>query len=84
MAGKVPDGWYDISVPVKQGMNYYPTDDPPKIYRCLDRDLGGRVNVSMMEIVSIPARTSTPLFTSSREAPRYPICLLTPPSVPAV
>ena len=30
-----------------------PTEsDPPKIYRYLDRDLGGRVTMSMMEIIS--------------------------------
>jgi len=53
MAVKVPKGWYDISVPLKQGMNYFPTDPaPPKIYRYLDRDLGGRVTMSMMEIIS--------------------------------
>jgi arylformamidase len=53
MAGKSPKGWYDISVPLKQGMNYFPTDPaPPKIYRYHDRDLGGRVTMSMLEIIS--------------------------------
>jgi arylformamidase len=53
MAVKVPKGWYDISVPLKQGMNYFPTDPaPPKIYRYHDRDLGGKVTMSMMEIIS--------------------------------
>ena len=48
-----PQGWYDISVPLKQGMVYYPTDPaPPKIYRYHDRALGGRVTMSMMEIIS--------------------------------
>ena len=43
MAVKVPAGWYDISVPIKQGMNYFPTDPaPPKIYRFHDAELGGR------------------------------------------
>jgi len=53
MASKGPKGWYDISVPLKQGMNYFPTDPaPPKIYRYHDRDLGGRVTMSMLEIIS--------------------------------
>jgi len=53
MAGKAPKGWYDISVPLKQGMNYFPTDPaPPKIYRYYDRELGGRVTMSMMEIIT--------------------------------
>jgi arylformamidase len=53
MAVKVPQGWYDISVPLKQGMNYFPTDPfPPKIYRYHDTELGARVTMSMMEIIS--------------------------------
>jgi arylformamidase len=53
MAVKVPQGWYDISVPLKQGMNYFPTDPfPPKIYRYHDVELGARVTMSMMEIIS--------------------------------
>lgn len=53
MAGKVPKGWYDISVPIKQGMNYFPTDPaPPKIYRYYDRELGGRVTMSMIEMIA--------------------------------
>jgi arylformamidase len=53
MAVKVPEGWYDISVPLKQGMNYFPTDPvPPKIYRYHDREMGARVTMSMMEIIS--------------------------------
>jgi len=52
MAGKGPKGWYDIAVPLKQGMNCFPTDPPPKIYRYHDRDLGGRVTMSMLEIIS--------------------------------
>ncbi len=39
MAVKAPKGWYDISVPLKQGMVYFPTDPvPPKIYRYSDRE----------------------------------------------
>lgn len=29
MPSKVPAGWYDISVPLKQGMNYLPLDPVP-------------------------------------------------------
>jgi len=53
MAGKAPSGWYDISVPLKQGMNYLPIDPvPPKIYRLSDVDLGSKVTMSMLEIIS--------------------------------
>ena len=53
MTVKVPQGWYDISVPLKQGMPYFPTDPvPPKIYRMTDRNLGGPVTMSMLEIIS--------------------------------
>jgi len=53
MAVKVPKGWYDISVPLKQGMVYFPTDPvPPKIYRMTDRNLGSPVMMSMLEIIS--------------------------------
>ncbi len=53
MAVKVPEGWYDISVPLKQGMSYFPTDPfPPKIYRYHDRELGARVTMSVLEMIS--------------------------------
>jgi arylformamidase len=53
MAVKAPKGWYDISVPIKQGMVYFPTDPvPPKIYRFSDRALGSKVTMSMLEIIS--------------------------------
>jgi arylformamidase len=53
MAVKAPQGWYDISVPLKQGMVYFPTDPvPPKIYRFSDRALGSKVTMSMLEIIS--------------------------------
>ena len=53
MAVKVPEGWYDISVPLKQGMCYFPTDPfPPKIYRYHDTELGARVTMSVLEIIS--------------------------------
>jgi kynurenine formamidase len=41
MATKETKGWYDISVPLKQGMTYFPTDPvPPRIYRYHDRAMG--------------------------------------------
>ena len=53
MTVQVPEGWYDISVPLKQGMAYFPTDPvPPKIYRLSDYALGSRVTMSMLEIIS--------------------------------
>jgi arylformamidase len=53
MAAKVPSGWYDISVPLKQGMNYLPLDPvPPRIYRFNDVELGAKVTMSMLEIIS--------------------------------
>jgi len=53
MAVKIPQGWYDISVPLKQGMNYFPTDPvPPKIYRYHDVEMGAKVTMSMLEIIS--------------------------------
>jgi arylformamidase len=53
MAVKVPKGWYDITVPLKQGMPYFPTDPfPPRIYRYHDRNLGARVTMSVMEMIS--------------------------------
>ena len=53
MAVKVPEGWYDISVPLKQGMANFPTDPfPPKIYRYHDTELGARVTMSVLEIIS--------------------------------
>ncbi|MCX7912070.1 MAG: cyclase family protein [Dehalococcoidales bacterium] len=53
MAVKVPAGWYDITVPLRQGMVYFPTDPvPPRIYRMSDRALGAKVTMSMLEIIS--------------------------------
>ena len=53
MAVKAPKGWYDISVPLKQGMAYLPLDPvPPKIYRFSDVQLGAKVTMSMLEIIS--------------------------------
>jgi arylformamidase len=53
MTVKAPQGWYDISVPLKQGMNYLPIDPvAPKIYRYSDVQLGAKVTMSMLEIIS--------------------------------
>jgi arylformamidase len=53
MTVKEPKGWYDISVPLKQGMTYFPTDPaPPKIYRIMDVEKGDLVTMSMLEIIS--------------------------------
>jgi arylformamidase len=53
MSAKAPQGWYDISVPLKQGMISLPIDPfPPKIYRFSDVDLGAKVTMSMLEIIS--------------------------------
>jgi arylformamidase len=53
MAVKAPKGWYDITVPLKQGIVYFPTDPvPPKIYRLHDRALGAKVTMSMLEMIS--------------------------------
>jgi arylformamidase len=53
MTANCPSGWYDISVPLKQGMNYLPLDPvAPKIYRFSDVELGAKVTMSMLEIIS--------------------------------
>ena len=53
MAVKVPEGWYDISIPIKQGMNYLPIDPvAPKLYRFSDVQLGSKVTMTMLEIIS--------------------------------
>ncbi len=53
MAAKAPNGWYDISVPLKQGMTYLPIDPvAPKIYRFNDVELGAKVTMTMLEIIS--------------------------------
>jgi arylformamidase len=53
VAVKIPKGWYDISIPLKQGMNYLPIDPvAPKIYRFSDVQLGSKVTMSMLEIIS--------------------------------
>jgi arylformamidase len=53
MAVKVPEGWYDISVPLKQNMSKFPTDPTPfKVYRLSDVALGAKVTMSMVEMIS--------------------------------
>ncbi len=53
MAVKSPKGWYDISVPLKQGMIILPIDPlAPKIYRYSDVNLGAKVTMTMLEIIS--------------------------------
>ena len=53
MTVKNPAGWYDISIPIKQGMNYLPLDPvAPKVYRFSDVELGAKVTMSMLEIIS--------------------------------
>jgi arylformamidase len=52
MTVKLPKGWYDISVPLKQGMVYFPADPaPPKFYRCNDRALGSMATLCMIEMI---------------------------------
>ncbi len=53
MTVKSSTHWYDISVPLKQGMTYLPIDPvPPRIYRLHDAELGSKVTMSMLEIIS--------------------------------
>ncbi len=52
MAVKNPRGWYDITVPLKQGMSAYPGDPPFKVYRISDVNLGGKVTMSFMEAIT--------------------------------
>ncbi len=53
MINNTPKGWYDITVPLKQGMIYLPIDPvAPRIYRYSDRNLGAPVTMSMLEIIS--------------------------------
>jgi arylformamidase len=53
MAVKLPKGWYDISVPLAQNMTKYANDAIPfKVYRLSDVALGGKVTMSMIEMIS--------------------------------
>jgi arylformamidase len=53
MAAPVPLGWYDISLPLKQAMYYLPLDPVvPRIYRYHDVDLGAKVTITMLEMLS--------------------------------
>jgi hypothetical protein len=73
IAVKAPPGWYDISVPLKQGMVYYPTDPaPPKIYRYSDRELGSPVTMTMRKS-SESTHIDAPLHFIAGGS-RYPTC----------
>jgi arylformamidase len=53
MSVKMPEGWYDISVPIKQDMSYLKLDPlAPKVYRLHDAELGSKVTITMLEILS--------------------------------
>jgi len=53
MAVQNPKGWYDITVLIKQGMIILPIDPlAPKIYRYSDVNLGAKVTMTMLEIIS--------------------------------
>ena len=53
MAGLVPSGWYDISLPLKQGMHNLILDPvKPKIYRLHEAELGSPVTITMLEMLS--------------------------------
>jgi arylformamidase len=53
MAVQNPKGWYDITVLLKQGMIILPIDPlAPKIYRYSDVNLGAKVTMTMLEIIS--------------------------------
>lgn len=51
MTVKAPKGWYDITVPLKQGMSEYPSNTAPfKVYRISDVALGAKVTMSFIEM----------------------------------
>jgi arylformamidase len=53
MTVKLPEGWYDLSIPLRQEMPYLVLDPvKPKIYRYSDVALGSKVTMSMLEIIS--------------------------------
>lgn len=53
MPTKSPKGWYDITVPLRQDMISMPIDPVrPKIYRYSDTNLGSKVTMTMLEIMS--------------------------------
>ena len=53
MAGMAPPGWYDISLPLKQGMHNLILDPvKPKIYRLHEHELGSPVTITMLEMLS--------------------------------
>ena len=53
MTDKIPQGWYDITIPIKQEMNYLPIDPiTSKIYRFSDAQLGAKVTMTKLELIS--------------------------------
>jgi arylformamidase len=53
MAVKNPQGWYDITVLLKQGMITMPIDPmEPRIYRYSDANLGSPVTMTKLELIS--------------------------------
>jgi len=75
MSVKLPKGWYDISVPLKQGMSYLILDPvPPKVYRLHDAELGSKVTISMLEILSHTCTHLDAPYTLLRAGPPYLIC----------
>lgn len=53
MSVKAPKGWYDISLPIRQGMRHFPTTPiGPKVYRAVDRELGAPVTMGMIEMIT--------------------------------
>ncbi|MBN1631893.1 MAG: cyclase family protein [Thermoleophilia bacterium] len=53
MARIVPQGWYDISLVLKQGMHNLILDpQKPKIYRLHQHELGSPVTITMLEILT--------------------------------
>jgi arylformamidase len=50
---KSPKGWYDITVPLKQGMTKFPTDPYAfSVYRISDVNLGSKVTMSDIHMIS--------------------------------
>jgi len=58
MKAKIPEGRHESSVPLKQGMSFFPTDPaPPKICRYYGLELGAIVTISMLETAGRAARS---------------------------
>jgi arylformamidase len=52
VVGKAPEGWYDITVPLKPGMSHFPTDPAPYKVRRVSDALGPKVTLSQVEMTS--------------------------------